>query len=95
MMRSMSEPAEYVMWGAASLLAVILGIGTAFVCWAGLHRADNALLAEAAITLLCAGLAVLGLAAEQPIHRVFCVIFAIALLVAYLLGGTAFGHLTL
>ena len=40
--RSLGEPSEYVIWGAAGLLAMILGLGVAFALWAALHRSPSA-----------------------------------------------------
>jgi hypothetical protein len=91
--RSLREPTEYVIWAATGLLAVILGLGTAFVFWDALHRVASGRLADAGLTCFSVGLAILGLAVERPLHRAFFVIFAMALLAAYLLGGPQFARL--
>jgi hypothetical protein len=91
--RSIGEPAEYVMWSAAGLLAMILGVGTAFVFWAVLHRASGSTLVDSGVTCFSVGVAILGLSVERPLARAAFVIFAMALLATYLLGGPAFARL--
>ncbi len=91
--RSLPEPAEYVIWVAAGLLSTIVGVGAAFAAWAALHRSASGGLAEAAVTLVSIGLAIVGLAIERPMYRVCAVVFAMALMASYLLGGPEFARL--
>ena len=90
--RSLPEPAEFVLWTAAGLLAMVLGVGTAFVFWGALRAAEGTL-ADTGIACLSAGVAVVGLAVARPLHRAFFVLFAVTLLVAFLLGGPEFARL--
>jgi hypothetical protein len=91
--RTLGEPSEYVIWAASGLLAVLLGLGGAFVLWYVLHRASNASLIDAAICAFGAGLTLLGLATGKQMARVFLVLMAVALVLGFLLGSPAFSHL--
>lgn len=90
---SISGPTDYVIWGASGLLAVILGLGTAFFLWVGLHHAQHAELASGAVVSLSLGLVLIGLAAERPIMRTFVVLLAAMMLLSFAFGGPAFAHL--
>ena len=39
--RSLREPNEVVIWTSTSLLAIVVGLGTAFFLWLSLHRTDR------------------------------------------------------
>ncbi|MEO6836677.1 MAG: hypothetical protein ABI231_12340 [Candidatus Tumulicola sp.] len=91
--RSFPEPNEYVIWGASGLLALVLGLGTAFVLWVALHRSDYAGLATGAVVSLGLGLLLIGLAAERPLTRIFFVLLAAMLAIGYAVGGPGFARL--
>lgn len=91
--RSLNEPNEVVIWTAASLLAVLLGLGSAFFLWLTLHRIDRPSVAQAAVLSLSLGLVLIGLGVRRPLTRLFLVLLAVALAVAYALGAPAFAHL--
>ena len=91
--RSLPEPTEFVIWAAVALLATIVGVGVAFGAWMALRLSATPLVAEAAIALTSIGLALVGMAVERPLYRAFVVIFALALMAAYLLGGPQFARL--
>ena len=50
-------------------------------------------LVDLAVTCVSAGLAIVGLGVERPAPRAFLVLFAMALLAAFLLGGPEFARL--
>jgi hypothetical protein len=91
--RPAGEPAEYVIWAASGLLALLAGGGAAFLLWGALHRAEQQGLATAAIFSLGAGLALIGLAIERPLWRLLVVLFAAALILSYAAGGPEFVRL--
>lgn len=91
--RTLREPANYVLWTSAGLLAIVLGGGVAFASWDALHRLAGGTLLDAGVTCISVGLAVLGLTIERPFFRSFFVVFAMTLLAAFLLGGPAFARI--
>ncbi len=92
--RSLGEPNDVVIWTASSLLALLLGLGTAFCLWFALHRSDQAIVAQGAVGSLSLGLVLIGLGADRPLTRVFFVLFAATLVIGYAVGGPGFAHLT-
>lgn len=91
--RSLREPNEVVIWGATSLLSILLGLGTAFFLWFTLHRADRPIVAQGAVVSLSLGLVLIGMGVERPLTRIFFVLLAAALALAYALGGPEFTRL--
>jgi hypothetical protein len=87
------EPSEYVIWGATSLLALLLGLGSAFVLWAALFRSSHADLARGAVGSLGLGVVLIGAAAMRPMMRMFFVLFGAALMLGYIAGGPEFARL--
>jgi hypothetical protein len=92
--RSLGEPNDVVIWSASGLLALVLGLGTAFFLWFTLHRSDQAIVAQGAVGSLSLGLVLIGLGAERPMTRVFFVLLAATLVAGYALGGPEFARLT-
>jgi hypothetical protein len=91
--RSLREPNEVVIWTATSLLAVVVGLGTAFFLWLSLHRTDRPFVAQGAVVSLSIGLVLIGLGSQRFLARIFFVLLAVALALAYALGGTEFARL--
>jgi|SRR5580704_13027718 hypothetical protein len=91
--RSLGEPNDVVIWTAAGLLALVLGLGTAFFLWFALHRADQVLVAQGAVGSLSIGLVLVGLGASRPMTRVFFVLLATTLILGYALGASEFARL--
>ena len=91
--RSLREPNEVVIWTATSLLAVVVGLGTAFFLWLSLHRTDRPFVAQGAVVSLSLGLVLIGLGSRRFLARIFFVLLAVALALAYALGGTEFARL--
>ncbi len=91
--RSLREPNEVVIWTSTSLLAVVVGLGTAFFLWLFLHRTDRPMVAQGAVLSLSLGLALIGLGSQRLLARIFFVLLAVALAVAYALGGPEFARL--
>ncbi|MBV8373316.1 MAG: hypothetical protein JOY69_08665 [Candidatus Eremiobacteraeota bacterium] len=91
--RSLTGTNNVIIWGASGLLALVLGVGIAFSLWLGLHRVDQALVAQAAVGSLSLGLVLIGVGAQRPMTRVFFVLLAATLVLGYALGGAEFARL--
>ena len=91
--RSLREPNEVVIWTATSLLAVVVGLGGAFFLWLTLHRSDRPFVVQGAVLSLSLGLVLIGLGSQRFLTRVFLVLLAVALALAYALGGSEFARL--
>lgn len=91
--RFVPEPSEVVIWGASSLLSLVVGLGVAFFLWMALHRSGQPVVADSAVVSLGVGLALIGLSAERPLPRLFFVLLAAMMVVAYALGGPEFARL--
>jgi hypothetical protein len=91
--RSVGEPSDFIIWGSTGLLALLLGLGAAFVLWAALRHAAEPWLVEIAVGLLGIGMLLLGLATERPLTRLFFVLFAAMLIVGFSFGSPEFGRL--
>lgn len=91
--RSLKEPNEIVIWGATSLLAILVGLGSAFFLWLSLQRSDRPFVAQGAVVSLSLGLVLVGLGVGRPLTRIFLVLLAATLVVAYVLGGPEFARL--
>ena len=91
--RSFPEPTEYVIWGASGLLALLLGLGSAFFLWVVLRHSEHPGLAAAAVYSLAAGVILIGVALERPLIRIFLILFAVALVASYAAGAPEFARL--
>ncbi|MGA8535130.1 MAG: hypothetical protein WB615_13560 [Candidatus Tumulicola sp.] len=90
---SLRGPNEVVIWGASGLLALLLGLGGAFVAWFALHRTAETVMAQGAVGSLSLGIVLVGLGAQRPLTRVFLVLLAATLVLGYALGGPQFARL--
>lgn len=87
------EPADLIIFGTTALLAVVVGIGVAFGLWSALHHTSQRAVLTAAVTAISAGAGCLGFAIEKLIGRLFLLVFAATLVLAFFLGGPIFGTL--
>lgn len=93
MRESFHEPSDYVIWTTSSLLALLIGVGGAFLLWVPLHVVEQTGLASAAVGALGAGTVLIGLSLDKPLLRVFLVVMAAMLVLGYTLGGPEFARL--
>jgi len=88
-----AEPSEIVIWGASGLLAILLGIGGAFVIWFGLRGVAH----DQIVPLLVAGFGcsvlLLGMASKHHLLRTIVVLFAVTLVLSFVVGSPSFAHL--
>ncbi|HEY1655507.1 MAG TPA: hypothetical protein VGF86_10360 [Candidatus Tumulicola sp.] len=90
---SLPESSEVVIWGTSALLSLVVGVGAAFFLWMALHRTAQPLFAQGAVVSIGVGMALIALATDRPLLRVFFVLLAAVLVIGYALGGPAFAHL--
>jgi hypothetical protein len=91
--RYVREPAEYVIWAASGLLAIVVGLGMAFFLWVSLRHSAHAEIATASVVSLSLGTVLIGLAMERPLVRTCLVILAAMLLLSFAFGGPTFARL--
>ncbi|HVA33517.1 MAG TPA: hypothetical protein VNG31_05180 [Candidatus Baltobacteraceae bacterium] len=91
--RTMKEPTELLIWTASLLVALLIGVGCAFVLWVPLHRASLPGMAVAAVWVLSVGLVLIAFSVERSLTRASLVVLAVMLVVGYTLGGPQFAHL--
>lgn len=84
------EPADAIIFGATALLAIVVGAGVAFSLWTELHRTSEHAVLTAAVSALSAGMGCIAFAVAKPATRLFLLVFAGTLLVAFFLGGSIF-----
>lgn len=92
--RPVRESAEVVIWGATSLLGIMVGVGTAFMLWSQLHNRNVPVMLDAAVIALAVGLGLIGVAVTNAPTRVFLWVLAGAFVLAFFAGGGAFAALT-
>jgi hypothetical protein len=93
-MRSPVEaPAEIVIWGASGLLAVVLGIGGAFYLWFGFRGVEHAQVVPLMVAGFGTGVLLLGMASKHGLVRALAVLFAVSLVLSFLVGSPSFAHL--
>lgn len=91
--RSLREPNEVVIWAATSLLALVVGLGAAYFLWYSLRNAQATIVVQGAVVSLSLGLVLVGLGVQRPLTRVFFVVLAASLALAFALGGPEFARL--
>jgi hypothetical protein len=84
------EPADLIIFGTTALLAIVVGIGIAFALWSEMHWTAARAVLTAAVGALAAGTGCLGFAFEKPVVRLFLLVFASTLLLAFFFGGPIF-----
>jgi multisubunit Na+/H+ antiporter MnhB subunit len=91
--RPAQAPAELVIWGSTAALGIVTGTGAAFALWAQLHRSPDIGIVVAAVLALAVGLGLIGLAISNTTARLFLVVVAAALAVAFFAGAGTFATL--
>ncbi len=91
--RTSQTPTELVIWGSTAALGIVVGTGAAFALWTELHRSPDMGIVAAAVTALAVGLGLIGLAIGNVTARLFLVVLAAALAVAFFVGAGTFATL--
>jgi hypothetical protein len=88
--RPAQMPADIVISASTALLGVLLGFGTAFALWSQLHRTTVPDVLTASVVALAAGLILVGFAIQNFSVRLFLVVAACSLALAFFAGSPAF-----
>lgn len=92
--RSAQAPAEIIIWGSTAALGIVTGTGAAYALWSQLHRSPDVGIVVSAILALAMGLGLLGFAMSNSRARLFLVVVAAVLALAYFAGAGTFATLT-
>jgi hypothetical protein len=93
MRMKLAEPAEIVIWSTSALLAVLLGIGLAFFLWFGLRGEEHAWIVPVLVAGFGTGVLLLGMASKQVLIRAVLALFAVTLVLSYIVGSPSFAKL--
>jgi hypothetical protein len=88
-----AEPSEIVIWCASGLLAILLGIGGAFLLWFGLRGVAHDEITPLLVAGFGASLLLLGMASKQQLVRTIVALFAVTLVLSFVVGSPSFAHL--
>jgi hypothetical protein len=92
--RPTQAASEVVIRGSTILLAILTGTGVAFALWSQLQHTAAPGLLTASVAALCLGAALVGVAIRSFGARLFLVIAALSLALAFFAGSGAFSALT-
>jgi hypothetical protein len=92
--RPAQVPAEIVIGTSTALLGMIVGVGTAFGLWSQLHHTSAPGVLTAAVVALATGLLLIGIAVQHLNSRLFMIVAACSLALAFFGGSGAFSTLT-
>ena len=92
--RPAQVPAEIVIGTSTALLGIIVGVGTAYGLWSQLHHTSAPGILTAAVVALAAGLIMIGAAVQNINSRLFMIVAACSLALAFFAGPAAFSTLT-
>ncbi|HVA29262.1 MAG TPA: hypothetical protein VNF68_13860 [Candidatus Baltobacteraceae bacterium] len=91
--RLTQAPAELVIWGSTAALGMVAGTGAAFALWSQLHRSPDMGIVIAAVIALAAGLGLIAFAIGNVTARLFLLILAATMAVAFFVGAGTFATL--
>ncbi|HTU70266.1 MAG TPA: hypothetical protein VMF11_08070 [Candidatus Baltobacteraceae bacterium] len=92
--RPASAPAEVVIWVSTSLLGVLAGVAAAYGLWSQLHATAKPGLLGGGVAALAAGLFLIAVAMPRRTARLFLIVAACALALAFFTGSSAFAALS-
>jgi hypothetical protein len=92
--RPAQVPAEIVIGTSTALLGMIVGVGIAFGLWSQLHHTSAPGVLTAAVVALSAGLIMIGAAVTHLNTRLFMIVAACSLALAFFAGPAIFTTLT-
>ena len=88
------EPSTLVIWGAATMLGILAGVGAAFYLWSQLaHTAEPAILSFA-VAVIAVGLGLLAFALRAFTGRLFLWALAASMMLAFFAGSGPFSSLS-
>jgi hypothetical protein len=86
-------PAQLVIGASTTLLGAVLGAGAAFGLWSQLHHTGAPGVLAVAVVALAGGLLLVGLAAGSLTVRLFLLVAALTLALAFFSGAGLFATL--
>lgn len=92
--RQAQQSAELIIRGTIVALAILTGIGVAFALWSVLHASPATLAVAASVGALTLGLGLISLALPSRTARLFLVLMAASMAVAFFAGSGAFAALS-
>jgi small-conductance mechanosensitive channel len=93
--RAANDATDYVIWTTWTLLALLIGVGAAFVTWTELHPIAEYRLALAAVGFLGLGTVLIALSIERPLIRAFLYVVALMFVFSFALAPHEFAQLLL
>ncbi len=88
------EPADAIIFAATALLAIVVATGVAFTLWSELHRTSEHAVLTAAVSSFSVGTGCLAFASTKPAGRLFLLVFAVTLVMAFFLGSGIFSTIS-
>jgi hypothetical protein len=88
------EPSDLVIWGAATLLGVVSGIGAAFVLWGQLQKTAEPAILSFSVVAMAIGLGLVAFALRARTGRLFLWALAATLMVAFFIGAGPFSAIS-
>jgi hypothetical protein len=85
--------AELVIRGTIVALAILTGVGIAFALWSALHSSPATVAVAAAVAAFTLGLGLISLALPNRTVRLFVLLVAASMAVAFFAGAGAFAAL--
>lgn len=92
--RQAQHSAEIVIRGTIVALALLTGTGVAFALWSVLHASPATMAVAGSIAALTLGLGLISLALPSRTARLFIVVMAASMAVAFFAGSGAFAALS-
>ncbi len=87
-------PSNLVIWGAATALGVVSGIGAAFVLWGQLHKTAEPSILSFSVVAMALGLGLVAFALRARTGRLFLWALAATLMLAFFEGASSFGAIS-
>ena len=87
-------PADAIIFAATALLGIVVGVGVAFSLWTELHRTSEHAVLSAAVSAFSVGMGCIAFAVAKPAARLFLLVFAVTLVMAFFLGGGVFSTIS-
>jgi hypothetical protein len=88
------QSADLVIRGTIVALAILTGVGIAFALWSALHASPATFAVTGAVAALTLGLGLISLALPSRTARLFLVLMAASMAVAFFAGSGAFAALS-
>jgi cellobiose-specific phosphotransferase system component IIC len=86
--------ADLVIRGTIAALAILSGVGVAYALWSALHASPATVAVVGAVAALTLGLVLVSLALPSRTARLFLVLMAASMAVAFFAGSGAFAALS-